>query len=680
MERRLAAILFTDVVGYSTLMGRDEAAARRVRTRHESLVREQITRYDGQWIEEKGDESLSVFPSALQAVGCALAIQTELARDAGFQVRIGIHLGDVTLEDGRVYGDGVNVAARIYPLAEPGAIAVSDPVHDSIKNQPGVEVVCKGEQTLKNVAAPVVVWSVTGTLGPPKTSARVPAAANRPSFRTATALAVAVVLIGLLVLWNSRPPVESTPIRSVAVLPLHDSSSDEVGGYLSFGMTEALITELAKLGDLSVISRTSVTPYETTDLSIPQIAAELGVDGIIEGSVLRSGNRIRVTAQLIDARSDTHIWAESYDRDVGDVLALHAELARAIAREVQVEVSLAPPVGSGSARPISPAAYEAYLKGYYFQMKRTREDTERAVRYFTKVIELEPDHPLGYSGLADEYSCAPTHSWSLLNSELWPSVPREMTARARSNAQRALELDPTSGPAHNSMALVHMFGNWDWSAAEAEFLKAMELSPGHAWAHSSYAYFLAFQRRFDEAIVHLERARALDPLRVETTMDMAALQHWIGNRDEAYRFWQEAEEIMPGYAGLHQAVITGFCGTERHAEALAVLEGASATYPEDPLIIAETAYCHAVAGDAPRARELLAELDRLAGALYVSPVSRAMIHVGLGDHDRAFEELKRGIRERAFLLPYIGVDRTWDPLRADPRFSELLDHIGLPQA
>jgi len=216
--------------------------------------------------------------------------------------------------------------------------------------------------------------------------------------------------------------VGSTPIRSVAVLPLHDSSSDEVGGYLSFGMTEALITELAKLGGLRVISRTSVTPYETTDLSIRKIAAELGVDGIIEGSVLRSGERIRVTAQLIDARSDTHIWAESYERDAGDVLALQAELARAIAREVQVEVSLASPVGSGSARPISPAAYEAYLKGYYFQMKRTREDTERAVRYFMKVIELEPDHPLGYSGLADEYSCAPTHSWSLVSSELWPST------------------------------------------------------------------------------------------------------------------------------------------------------------------------------------------------------------------------------------------------------------------
>jgi len=661
VERRLAAILFTDVVGYSTLMGRDEAAARRVRARHESLVREQITRYDGQWIEEKGDESLSVFPSAVQAAGCALAIQTELARDAEFQVRIGIHLGDMTLEGGRVYGDGINVAARIYPLAEPGEIVVSGAVHDSIKNQSGIEVVCKGEQTLKNVAAPVVVWSVTGALDPPEASAHAPAEANRLGFRTVTALAV--VLIGLFVFWYSRPQVGSTPIRSVAVLPLDDLSSDEVGGYLSFGMTEALITELVKLGGLGVISRTSVTPYETTDLSIPQIAAELGVEGIIEGSVLRAGGRVRVTAQLIDARSDTHIWAESYDRDAGDVLALQAELARAIARAVQIEISPAPPVGAGSVRPISPAAYEAYLKGYYFQMKRTRDDTDRAVRYFTKVIELEPDHPLGYSGLADEYSCAPTHSWSIANSELWPSVPREMIARARSNAQRALELDPTSGPAHNSIALVHLFGGWDWLAAETEFLKAIELGPGRAWAHSTYAYFLAFQRRFDKAIVHLERARALDPLRVETTMDMAALQVWIGNRDEAYRLWKEAE-----------------CGTERHAEALAVLEGASAKYPEDPLIMGETAYCHAVAGDAPRAHELLAAIDVLAADLYVSPVSRAMVHVGLGDHDRAFEELKRGIRERDFLLPYIGVDVTWDPLRGDPRFSELLDHIGLPHA
>jgi TolB-like protein/Tfp pilus assembly protein PilF len=612
-------------------------------------------------------------------VNSALSIQAALAGDGELQLRIGIHLGDVTVEDGRVYGDGVNVASRIYPLAEPGGVAVSGPVYDSIKNQPDITAAPQGDQTLKNVAAPVTVWSVTGAPGAPEAISQVPA----PLRRALPALAVfvaALVAVSAVIWWNRPATVGPMPIRSLAVLPLADPSAGESGAYFSFGMTEALISELARIEDLRVISRTSVTPYEATTLSVRQIAAELGVDGIIEGSVLRSGDRVRITAQLIDARADTHLWAESYERDLGDVLALQAEVAREIARQVQVEVSPTPQIMTASTRPMSPEAYEAYLKGYYFQMKRTREDTLRAMRYFSEVIRLEPDHPLGYSGLADEYSCVPTHSWSIAESELWPSVPREMIARARENAQRALELDPMSGPARNSVALVRMFGDWDWPGAEAEFHKALELSPGRAWAHSTYAFFVAFLRRFDEAMVYLEQARALDPLRVETTMDMAALHAWTGNREEAYRWWKKAEEIDPTYPGLHQAVVIGFCGTKRHAEALATLEGANTKYPEDPLVLAEIAYCHAVAGDAARARSLLAEVEALAGAMYVSPVSRAMVHVGLGEHDRAFEALAQGIYERDFQLLYLSVEPQWDPLRDDPRFAELLGRIGLPRA
>lgn len=685
VERRLAAILFTDVVGYTALMARDEAAGRRVRAHHELVVRTEVARYHGHWIEEKGDESLSVFPSALQAVNCALSIQATLAEHAEFQVRIGVHLGDVTIENGRVYGDGVNVAARIYPLAQPGEVAVSGPIYDSIKNQPTIEAISKGEQTLKNVQAPVVVWVVAGTpVAPGPVSQPAHAAKHRGLpiggvlLVALAVLAVVLVVVGFLT-W--RPGFSGSglaPIRSVAVLPLHDPSSDRSGRYLTFGMTEALIAELAHIEGLRVISRTSVTRYEDTDLPIRQIAAELGVDGIIEGSVLRAGDRIRVTAQLIDARSDSHLWAETYDRDMSDILSLEAEVARAIAEQVEIEISPVALRRNERVRPISPDAYEAYVKGYFFQMKRTREDTIRALRYFEKVIELEPDHPLGYSGLADEYSCAPTHSWSIAESELWSSVPQEMIDRARRNAQKALQLDDLSGPARNSIALVRMFGDWDFQGAEQEFRRAVELAPGRAWAHSTYGLLLAIQQRFAEALVHYEKARALDPLRVETSMDIASVHAWVGNGEEAYRYWRDAREIDPGFVGLHQSVITGFCGTERHAESLEALEGGNALHPGDPLIMAELAYCHAVAGDAAAARALLAQIDALSPGMYVSPVSRAMVLVGLGDHARALEELERGIRERDHLLLYLGIDRTWDSLRAEPRFTELLDHIGLP--
>ncbi len=680
-ERRLAAILFTDVVGYTALMGRDEAAGRRVRARHEALVRTQVERYHGRWIEEKGDESLSVFPSALEAVSCALALQAELDGDPELALRIGIHLGDVTLEDGRAYGDGVNVAARIRPLAEPGGIAVSGTVHDSIKNQPDIRAVSLGEKELKHVSAPVTVWSVTGTAGLPALS---PPAEPAPRRRVGPILAALVIAAGLIALWASArdrwQADASGPIRSLAVLPLNDPSATEDEAYFSFGMTEALIAELAKIGELRVISRQSVTPYEGTKASIREIATQLGVDGIIEGSILRSGNRVRITAQLIDARTDSHIWAETYDRDLGDVLPLQAEVAREIARRVKVAVLPSANIATGSSRPMSAEAYEAYLKGYYFQSKRTRPDTLRALRYFEEVIRLEPDHPLGYSGLADEYSCAPTHSWSLPDSKLWPSVPSEMIARARENAEKAVELDPLSGPAHNSLALISLFGDWDFEAAEAKFRRALELSPGNAWVHYAYHYLLAVQRRFDESRVQLDKTLALDPLRLEYSMALAEFYLWTGDPERSFSTWKQAEEIDPTYPGLHQSVIRAFCGTERHDEALTALLGASRKFPEDPLVLAEVAYCHALAGESDRARKLLTQVESLSDITYVSPVYRAMVHVGLGEHDLALKALEQGIRERDFRAIYLGIDSTWDPLRENPRFIKMLERVGLPQA
>ena len=264
-----------------------------MRARHEDLAREHVSRYHGEWIEEKGDESLSVFPGALDAVHCALAIQAELAQSSGLELRIGIHLGDVTIEEARVYGDGVNVAARIRPLAEPGGIAVSGPVYDSIKNQPNISVRALGERSLKNVAAPVAVWFVGGTAGTPE--ARVDRTKLRNYGALPSVMALAIVAI-LGIAWWIRPvETPATTIRSLAVLPLHDPSADENGTFFSFGMTESLIAELAKLEELRVISRTSVTPYENTNLPIQQVASELGVEGIIEGSVVRSGEQVHIT-------------------------------------------------------------------------------------------------------------------------------------------------------------------------------------------------------------------------------------------------------------------------------------------------------------------------------------------------------------------------------------------------
>ena len=665
--------MFTDIVGYTALMAESEQRGLAARERHLEVVRPLVARHHGELIDSRGDDSLSVFPSALDAVHCALAIEEALQDDAELKLHIGIHSGDVILTGGNVSGDGVNIASRICSLSRDGGICVSAEIYRSIRNQPGIEAISLGPQRLKNVSQRVAVYAV----GRPGAVAR-PVTPTRPGFATA-ALVLAVVVAVSWWGWNRiNPPLG--PIRSLAVLPLENLTEASGHDYFSLGLTEALISELGKLEELRVISRTSVMPYRETEASIGQIAADLGVEAIIEGSVLRVGDRVRITAQLIDARRDDHLWAESYERELSDILALQQDIAREIAQQIQLEVSPPAQVAAGPPRRVNPEAYEAYLKGYHFQMQRTRESTLKAVAYYEEVIRLDPESPLGYSGLADEYSCVPTHSWSITESELWPSVPREMIGKARENALKAVLLDPNSGAAHNSIALVRLFGDWDWPGAEAEFLKALELTPNREWAHSTYGLFLAFMRRFDESLWHLEKARSLDPLRIETTMDRALIYTWRGEPDRAYAEWKAAQEIDPAYPGLHQSAITRFCGTEAHGEALAALEAANRKYSDDPLILAELAYCHAVSGRQDVARKILREVEAHSASTYVSPVARALVHVGLGELELAFEALERAYRDRDFLLLYVGIDPPFEPLRDDPRFADLLDRIGLPHS
>jgi TolB-like protein/class 3 adenylate cyclase len=675
MERRLAAILFTDVVGYTALMARDESAGRRVRAHHESLVGEQVAAFGGQWIEEKGDESLSIFPNALDAVHCALSIQSKLRSDPDLSLRIGIHLGDVTVEDRRVFGDGVNVAARVRPLSEPGGVCVSMPVRDSIKNQPHLVVSPLGPHDLKGVAEPLEVFTVEGPAGAMPDASNVPRAPTPNRARTIAGLASALALVvGLLWLapWNSSP--NSSGIRSIAVLPLDDPSNDPDQAYFAFGLTEALISELAKVKDLRVISRTSVTPYENTTKSMATIANELDVQGVIEGSVHRAGGRVRITAQLIDARSDTHLWAESYERDLTDVLTLQGEVATAIARAIQLEVAPSAPLPA-----IRPEAHEAYLKGYYFQMKRTRPDTLRAVSYFQEAIALDPASPLAYAALADEYSCAPTHSWGLPDSDLWPSVPLEMLGRARENALLALALDPKSPGGHNSLAIVRTFADWDWEGAEAAHRRTLEISPSREWNHATYGIFLGFMQRLDESLHHLETARSIDPLRIDTLMWLASVHLFRGETERAKLRWREAMELDPSYPGLLQSVLSSFCGTPDHQEALAAIQRGMETYPNDPLVMGELAYCHAVSGDTEPARRLLAEMQALSDVTYISPVSRAAVHVALGETDAAFDALERAFEDHDPQLLYLGLSPVWRRVADDPRHVDLMQRIRLPR-
>ena len=395
-ERRLAAIMFTDIVGYTSLMAESEAKGLRARERHRALVRPLVVQYNGESIEARGDESLSVFPTALDAVSCALAIEDQVQSEADLKLHIGIHLGDVVVREGEVSGDGVNIASRICALSQDGGLCVSGEVYQSVRNQPDMEAVSLGERELKNVGRPVAVYAL-GRPGTVRMTAPRSVAPQR--YAIVAALVVALAAVGWWAL--NRPAPTTGPIRSIAVLPLENLSGDPEQQYFTDGMTEAVIANLARLGSLSVVSRTSVMQYRGARKSLPEIAEELGVGAVIEGSVLRAGDLVRITVQLIDARSDMHLWAESYERPRREVLKLQDEVARAIAREIQMELVSG---DQATGDPVNPAAYENHLRAMHLLASLTSSEHKLAVQYFKKAIHEDPVYAPAWAGLAFVYT------------------------------------------------------------------------------------------------------------------------------------------------------------------------------------------------------------------------------------------------------------------------------------
>jgi TolB-like protein/class 3 adenylate cyclase/Tfp pilus assembly protein PilF len=664
-ERRLAAIMFTDIVGYTVLMAHDEEAARRARDRHEAVVRPRVEEYHGGWIERTGDETLSSFPSALDAVNCALAVQSDLEGDTGLRVRIGIHQGDVTFDESGVSGDGVNVAARIRPLAEPGGIVISDEVHHSVQGRPDLEFAALGEQRFKNVDRTVAVYAVgrEGTVHVARS------ATARGSLRGWTryagaALAVAVVLaVGAR--WIFEQVIAPRPaIRSIAVLPLENLSGDPEQEYFVDGMTEVLIANLARVRGLRVISRTSSMAYRNSGKTLPVIARELNVDAIVEGSVLRAGDRVRITAQLIEASSDVHLWSDSYSRDLQDVLALQGEVARAIASEIELQLS-GPDEPGETARPVDPGAFEAYLKGRHHWNKRTGADLQKSIEYFETAIALDPDWALAHSGLAEAYVLLAFYDPS--------SRPRDSMPRARAAAERALELDDELAPAHTALAAVREWYDWDWEGAEAEFQRALELDPSYATAHHWYAIHRMVTEQ-KGAIEHMQRARELDPLSmvIGTVTGMVLL--YSREYDRSIEVLRETLELDPSFRSAQVNLAEAYAAKGMHKEAVEVAERRART--EESVSMVALARAYAGAG---RREDALRILEEVRGSA-IQPLNIAYVYAALGEADAAFDWLEKAYERRSLPLTWVQVNPASGPLRSDPRFDDLLRRIGFPES
>lgn len=501
-----------------------------------------------------------------------------------------------------------------------------------------------------------------------------PPVANRRDRVLAWGFACLILVAAGIALWRvqavSHRASAGPAVRSIAVLPLENLSADASQGFLVDGMTDELITDLAKVSSLRVISRTSVMRYKGTKKSLPEIAKELNVDGIIEGSVMRSGQRVRITAQLLHGPTDRHLWADTFDRDLGDVLKLQSEVAEAIAQQVNAQLTPQQKARLHTARTVNPEAYEAYLRGRFYMTTEfsMAEQVRTAQRYFQEAIHKDPDFALAYSGLANSYTYL----------GLFHQIPPDQAySAAHAAIGKALQLDDSIGEVHDILAVLNWRYDWNWDAAEREFNQALLLAPSYSCAHEDHSQFLSLLGRRAHAIAELQKSIEMDP---STSSALTEAGAYFLLRD----FPKLVEASRRGVAAHpkewleHYYLGIGYEGTGKRLEAISEYQMAIEMSEGDQDAIASLAHAYAEMGKRAEAEKILHDLQTKAKTAYVSPYAIATIYAGLGDKERALEYLEQAYRERALDISWsLKSDLRLDPLRSDSRFHDLLRRVGL---
>jgi TolB-like protein/DNA-binding winged helix-turn-helix (wHTH) protein/Tfp pilus assembly protein PilF len=478
------------------------------------------------------------------------------------------------------------------------------------------------------------------------------------------------VMLAILLSWTFYPWRHSPPaIRSLAVLPLENFSGDASQEYFVDGMTDELITQLGQISTLRVISRTSAMTYKTVRKPLAEIARELNVEAVVEGSVLLSGERVRITAQLIEVPADRHIWAQSYEGDIHDTLALQNRVASAIAEQIRATLNRQEQAALEKSNTVNPDAYEAYLKGRYFRDKRTGEGLNRAIKYFNQATETDPTYAQAHAGLADAYALSGDWKYGVLS-------PKDAFPKARAAATKALALDDNLGEAHASLAYILDLYAWDWEAAETEYKRAITLKPGYATAHQWYSWHLIMMGRNSEAISELRKAESLDPLSLIIGADMADALCISRLYDEAVLQSRKILEMDPDFAIGHYELGQALEQKHMHDEAIAEFKRAIELSGHNGAFDSNLGYVYAASGRKEEAIKTVKDLEARHGENPSAGADIALIYVGLGDQDRAMMWLNQAYEAR--FKASILLRPAFDPLRSDARFKDLKRRIGLP--
>ncbi|MBI3841133.1 MAG: tetratricopeptide repeat protein [Thaumarchaeota archaeon] len=636
-RRRLAAIVFTDMVGYTTLSQRDEKLALSLLESQDSVLRSSFTEHNGRVVKGTGDGYLVEFGSALEAVESAIDAQQRLSEanvgkppEAVLKIRIGIHVGDVVEKGTDIYGDAVNIASRTFPLADPGGICITEEVYSQVRNKLPIKMVKLGPQQLKHVQLPVNLYKV-------------------------------------LLQEESKGEHRMAPKNRLAVLPLSNISPDPKDGYLADGMTEELITVLSRVQGLRVIARTSSDRYRGSEKRVSSIAEELEVGSVMEGSIRKAGEKIRVTVQLVDAGTEEHLWAETYDRDLTDIFSIQTEIAKDVADALKLTLLQSETKHMEKRSTSNMDAYMEYLKGRAAMPSRTREGLAEAVRRFQVAIGLDPSYAPAYAGLSDAY---------FLQGDYRYFPEEEAIAQASLFAAKALALDSDMAEAHASMGII-LERKFEWADAEKEFKKAIELNPSYSTAHHWYSLFLAEVGRLEEAASEALLAEQQDPLSPIIVLNATGFLMFTGRPQEALDHLEKAKRLTQGNPLVESYEAEFAMVRKDYPEAVKKLEGLLLTHPEFHNLLGDLAYCYVQLGQREKAVRILEDATKISDEV-TRMETMAGANFALGNYDEVFKALSELIERKMVSLITLRYLDTLEPLRKDPRWAEMWKKHNLP--
>ncbi|MDA4121172.1 MAG: tetratricopeptide repeat protein [Thaumarchaeota archaeon] len=639
-ERRLAAIMFTDIVGYTALTQTNESLAIKLLEKHRKLIRPILSKYRGIEVKTMGDGFLVEFGSALAATECAVEMQKVLHEYNGnatekVLVRVGIHVGDVVHSEGDVLGDAVNIASRIEPLALGGEICISEQVYAQVRNKIPFRMLKINAQELKNIAFPIDVYK-------------------------------------LQLPWetDNKVPEVGYDKHRIAVLPLVNMIADPNDEYFADGMTEELISIISKIKELTVISRTSVMKFKGVGVPMDELGKTLRVGSAIEGSVRKSGNRARIAVQLIDVNTDSHLWSQSYDRELNDVFAIQSEIAQHVADALKVQLLSSEKTDIERRGTESAEAHTLYLKGLYYLNERKLEGTDKAVRYFEEAIKQDSQFALAYAGMAECYLVYSNYGWR---------APKEAYPLAKEYSMKAIAIDPRLAEPHASLGAIYAHYEYRWHEAEAEFKRAMALKASYARAYHWYSLVLRIIGRPNESYEQIKRAYELDPLSWIIGLNVGEVLLVLGRPKEAAEQYLKVLETNPDAAYLHIGLAWSYYFKSRIADAVDEIRRSIALSGDDPDQKAQWACLLGFCGKRQEANAIIEELSQPSETTYVNKVSMAMALIGVGRIDEAFSYLEKGYVDRSDTLLFVAFYPWFKEFRKDPRWLDLFKRFGIPE-